>query len=385
MRTTVAAITGAGLVCAALLGAQATPDLVVRAPAADTELTGDTAFEADVIPAGAAVRYVAFYVDGTQVCRVAQRPYACSWDAGVSTAPRSIRVVAELADGLRLVKTLRTPGRSAPAPRFRGAADAVVVPVDVRDGRGRPVTGLTREDFALQEDGADQEIAQVLTESTGISVLLALDLSSSVAAVLGDLVRGAESCLSARRPQDTVSAVAFNSGFFVLSRPGPVTPATRASLRNLKPSGATALYDGLIHAADLMRTLPAPRVVVAFTDGADTASLASVDAVRTALQTNDIGLYLVLQGDVADGDEALRRIARETGGMTMHVRRMDLVTDSFASVVAELKTRYVLLYSPRRPFGDGRWRSITVDVVGRNDYAIRSRTGYYASRSDVAQ
>jgi VWFA-related protein len=46
----------------------------------------------------------------------------------------------------------------APPPRFPAAVEQVVVDVVVLDGRGAAVSGLTRDDFLLAEDGAPQEI-----------------------------------------------------------------------------------------------------------------------------------------------------------------------------------------------------------------------------------
>lgn len=48
-----------------------------------------------------------------------------------------------------------------PDPKFGAATTAVVIDVVVRDGKGRPVTDLTRADFELLEDGVRQELGDV--------------------------------------------------------------------------------------------------------------------------------------------------------------------------------------------------------------------------------
>ncbi|MEO7192729.1 MAG: VWA domain-containing protein [Vicinamibacterales bacterium] len=357
-------------------------DLLILSPDADTVLSGRSSFSADVIPPTAPVRYVALFVDGTQVCRMTARPYTCSWDAGPEAVPRSVRVVAEMADGLRLVKTLRTTAQAS-GPSFRAATDVITVPVDVRDNRGHAVMGLSQTQFQLQEDGQAQQISTLLTSSAALTVLLGLDVSASMEPVIGEVTKGARAFLEALRPQDAVSIAAFNTGFFVIARAGSPPAARNDALDKIRTTGTTALYDSMVRAADLMKSQPAPRVIVMFTDGVDTASRATLETVRGAFQTGDIALYLVLQGEIGQGEapENLARLARETGGVALFAKQTKLLREHFTTIVNELKNRYVLVYSPSRPLGDGAWREIAVEVAGKNDYTVRSRTGYLAQRS----
>lgn len=55
----------------------------------------------------------------------------------------------------------------------------------------------------------------------------------------------------------------------------------------------------------------------------------------------------------------------------------------FVKILTDLVNRYVLVYSPQKPFGDDTWRAITVEVTGATTgYAVRSREGCVASRRD---
>ena len=375
-----AATVSLGLAGAVVGAAQTSaPAIVVRAPVAETVLVGRFDFVADVTPVTGAVRYVAFFVDGTQVCRVTVRPYSCAWDAGVAAA-RSIRVVAELTNGLRLVKMLQTAAPSRTALSFRAGSDAVVVPVEVYDSSGRPVGGLTRTEFRIIEDGVPQEITSLLPQTTATSVLLALDSSTSMIAFREDLIKGAEAFLAAVGPHDAVSIATFNAGFYVLTGLAASPAAQRSALARIKPTGSTALYDNLVRAAELIQTQPSPRVLVVFTDGMDTASRATLAEVRTALQSRHIALYLVLQGERDQGgsaEDALVKLARDTGGTALFTKKMDALKEQFVAITTQLKNRYVLVYTPATGGADGVWRSIEVEIRGRErEYEVRSRTGY---------
>jgi VWFA-related protein len=366
--------------------AQTPAELLLRAPTPNTVVTGSLTFAADVNPIAVPVREVAFFVDGQPACTVRVRPFECSWDAGSRSIERTIRVVADLSNGQRLVTTMRTKAADRSTPIFRASASAVAVPVRVTDSRNRVVAGLSADRFRLLEDGVPQQIEAILQSDAPASVLLCLDASSSMTSVLSELKRATVGFLDALRPQDTVAMAVFNTSFYVLARPDATAPARRASLERIRPTGGTALFDSLIRAVALIRAMPSPRAVVVFTDGMDSDSRASVETVRAAFQANDIVLYLVVQGEPPLRDSSggrLARLAQETGGSAWFARRISTLSDQFAGIVGDLVNRYVLVYSPHRPLGDDAWRSITVEVTGATDgYAVRAREGYVASRRD---
>src|SRR5262245_47135860 len=97
-RMPLSALAGLGLL-SSVAGQTLEPTLAIVQPTADVMLRGRTRLEATVVPAATGVRSVTFFVDGQQVCRVEARPFECSWDAGSQPDARSVRVVAQLADG----------------------------------------------------------------------------------------------------------------------------------------------------------------------------------------------------------------------------------------------------------------------------------------------
>jgi len=359
------------------------PAVTILQPAADAVLRGRTMLEATVAPATLRVRYVAFYVDGLQVCRVEARPFECSWDAGSQSDARSLRVVAELVDGRRVSSTIRTKPADEGQPIFTASVDAVMVPVRVLDSRGRFVPGLSAANFALTEDGQTQDVRIAFGDDAPISVLLALDISASMQPRLNDLKKAATAFLDSVRPQDLVSLTAFNNILHVLARSDATPRARRDALDQLKPAGGTALHDSVIHAVDLVKNQPSPRVVVVFTDGQDVGSIATVASVRTALQVNNVTLFLVVQGTEprrGSPAEALARVADETGGGAWFAQGMGVLKDQFAEIIADMSSRYVLSYIPARPFGDGGWRTLSVKISGGplREYAVKARQGYLA-------
>jgi VWFA-related protein len=355
------------------------PSLVILRPEIRSVVSGPSELAADVLPASTAVRRVTFFVDGQPVCQARERPFRCLWDAGSRAEPRTVRVVADLDGGGRLVNARRTSPRGL---MFGASTDAVLVPTRVINDRGEFVQGLDASRFVLYEDGRAQEIVSIISEGTPASVVLALDMSASMRPKLTDLRRAAARFLDAVRPNDAVTLAGFNDGFFALTTPGADNDARRAALDQLRPWGDTALYDSLIRAAGLLRGQPSPRAIVAFTDGDDVISRASAPTVRSALQAADVVLYLVV-GAVAPPPASplarLARIADETGGAAWFAPRMETLGDRFTDIVQDLSSGYVLTYLPDRPLGDGAWRELRVELLGPGDaHTIRARQGYLA-------
>lgn len=354
-----------------------TPSLEVTRPDVSAVLAGPSTLEVAIAPAGTDVAGVTFFVDGQPACRVTAAPFTCEWDAGSRPDPRNIRVVADLADGRRLVATRRTRPRGL---TFGSSVDAVLVPTRVFDARGRFVPGLTADQFVLIEDGQPQRVMSVLAEDAAASVMLALDMSASMQTKIDDLRNAAAMFLGSVRAFDAVSVAAFNENLSVLARPGADDATRRAALARIRPWGGTALFDSLVRAAELLRHQPSPRAIVAFTDGEDVASISSVQNVRAALQRADIVLYLIVGADEPAQTSPTRQLARvadETGGAAWFTPRMDAVGDRFTAIVNDLTNGYVLLYVPDRPVGGGEWRDLKVEVAGHG-HAVRARQGYLA-------
>jgi VWFA-related protein len=354
------------------------PVLRIVQPEPGVVVSGAVLLEAGVTPADAAVGAVTFYVDGQQVCRVTARPFECQWDAGSIAVPRSVRVTAELADQRRLVQTLRTAAPPARA-EFRSAVEMVLVPVFVTDGRGQFIRDLSASDFRVSEEGVAQQAQLVRTGEHPASVLLALDVSSSMESSVGELRRAAARFLEALGPEDAIVITAFNEELQVLLRSGATPSARLEALERLRPSGGTALYDGIIRAVDIISALPPPRAIVVFSDGEDTRSRSLPASVRATLQRNNIVLYLIAQTSERTPGSLrtyLAPLAAETGGIAWFPTRMTAVVDHFVDVVQNLRNQYVLAY--QSPPAGGGWRRISVTVAVDRGLRVRSREGYMA-------
>jgi Ca-activated chloride channel family protein len=150
----------------------------------------------------------------------------------------------------------------------------VVVPVSVTDAGGEPVTGLTKNDFTISEQGKHQVIDQVSdAERTPLEIALLIDISSSVNPLFDfELQSAAQFLETVMKPEDKATVFSIGDQPKLYSARESSTEAA-ARVRAMKPAKTfTAFYDTVAAAAQYLRkTAPerSRRVIVALTDGED--------------------------------------------------------------------------------------------------------------------
>ena len=181
-----------------------------------------------------------FFVNGRQACALTQLPFECEWDAGPAIAEHQVRAVATLKGGGRLVQTVRT---KSVGYTERVDVDVVQVTVTVSDERGRFVRDIPQSAFHVLEDGHPQAITHFASEDVPLELVVAIDISGSMAPAMPRLKTAVKGFLGDVPPQDQVTLLGFNDNIFTLTRK-TTDPAERIkAVDRLAPWGSTALYD----------------------------------------------------------------------------------------------------------------------------------------------
>lgn len=357
-----------------------TPDsesLAISSPAEGSYITGPVLLQVRA-KSPAAIRTVTFFADGRSVCTVARPPFECNWDAGPGLREHVVRAVATLADGARLVATSRT--------RSAGYVEAVEVEVvqvttTVTDDEGRFVKGLTRNQFRVKEDGVAQRLTAFAGENTPLEIVVAIDVSHSMSDAMPTLKAAVRAFLSALRPADQVTLLAFNDNILTLARRA-TDPALRLrAVDRLAPWGGTALYDAMIIALNTVGKQPGRRALVVFSDGEDQNSVATLKRVESRLETSDATIYTIGLGrSVKDQElaQVLARMSQMSGGRPFLLDDISELETVFADIVEELSNQYLLSYASSNDARDGTWRKIAVELPGLKHH-VRHRQGYRAA------
>jgi len=266
-----------------------------------------------------------------------------------------------------------SPSAQPQPPTFSSRVESVRVDVLVTD-RGQPVLGLKPADFELLDNGVAQQVDLVSYEQIPLNVVLALDMSDSVAGDRLEHLRAAGAALlSGLKTDDQAALIMFSHAVTLAAPLSTDVGKVREALDHAVGRGSTAMIDGayaglVVGESDVGRAL-----LIVFSDGLDTASWLTAAAVTDTAKRSDVVVYGV---SVGHGQPAfLRDLASLTGGRVFDVEKTANLSAIFLEVLQEFRQRYLLSYTPRGVAKDG-WHRLDVKV--RRRATVKARPGYLA-------
>jgi Ca-activated chloride channel homolog len=261
------------------------------------------------------------------------------------------------------------------AAQFISGIDLVEVYATVSDTRGEPLTGLTRDDFIVEEDGKRQEIRTFSAGEFPLALAVGIDRSFSMARVgLPGVARAVRGFLSALGPEDQAMLVGIGSETEVLAPLSRDRGSAMAALDHLDPWGTTPLYDATLSAIDAIEAASGRRALILISDGTDRYSQTRSADLLDRVRRKDVLIYPIALG--RGRDAVFPEMATVTGGRSFQVANASALPGALSTVAHELRFQYLLGYAPAG--GERRsWRSIQVRVT-RPDARVRAREGYVA-------
>jgi Ca-activated chloride channel family protein len=263
------------------------------------------------------------------------------------------------------------------AAQFVSGVNLVEVYAAVTDVKGEPVTALTADDFVIEEDGRRQVISTFAAGEFPLAVALGIDHSFSVPRErLQATLNGARSFVSALRPSDEVMVLGIGSEIETLAPLSTDHRAALAAIAAVEPWGTTPLYDATIAALDAIQAAKGRRALILLSDGSDRYSSTSSAQLIEEARRRDVLTYPIATG--ARRPPVFAELAAVTGGRSFQARDPRTLELTLRTIARELRTQYLLGYTPDRPAGDERqWRSIKV-TVNRPNVRVRARDGYFS-------
>lgn len=289
-------------------------------------------------------------------------------------------------------------------PTLKVNVNVVNVYAVVREHK-RLVPDLNKEDFELTEDDAPQQIRYFSKQTdTPLTLVLAVDTSPSQERVLmAEQAAAKQFASQILRPRDAFAVLHFDVEVELLqdfteslSFINKAIDSTQINggggpLPGTFPTtgGATHLYDAVYLAShDMLRSEVGRKVIILLTDGEDQGSQLTLDQGLQAAQRSDVIIYSILISDRGfyaraglgyGGEGALNKLSNETGGHVFRADNQRNTTDAFNEIAHELRTQYLLGYTPTNNKADGTFRHIKVRVVKDGHYEVQARRGYYAA------
>ncbi|HVN82532.1 MAG TPA: VWA domain-containing protein [Terriglobia bacterium] len=286
--------------------------------------------------------------------------------------------------------TVKSVRDSSEGSSLKVNVDLILVNATVTDHHQGFVTNLGREDFRVFEDKVEQTICQFSNVDLPASIGLVVDISGSMIDKMAQTREALAAFLKTSNQLDEYFLLTF------ANRPVMETTFTFdiASIQNRvafkRAGGATTLYDAIYLALEGIKHSHNPqKAILLITDGEDTASRYSLSDVRQALQEADCQIFVIgiLSPGLPDENLAfsvsdlLTEMADTTGGTAYFPGSASDLPTMCEQIAREIKSEYVLGYTPSNNTRDGRWRKIKVRVHApkeNHSLSIHAKRGYYA-------
>ena len=290
------------------------------------------------------------------------------------------------------------------------------------DKNRRFVTTIQKEDIRVLEDGVAQDIFTFQRETDRpLSLAILVDVSASQQLTLKDEKDAARAFVSSvvHHAKDEVAIISFSGEATVeqeltnslasvnkaLDRIEIVLPQgyigggiiingpARSSTGNDDSRlGTTAIWDAVWAVSEELFSYVQKdkrRAIILITDGVDTSSrLKSDEAIKQAI-TADVAVYAVGIGDDINFEgikkSSLRKIAERTGGRAYFPGNNTELQGSFSQIEQELRSQYLVAYSPSNKNHDGSYRKLEIELVNpelrKQKLQLNYRQGYFAKNA----
>ncbi|HUQ94557.1 MAG TPA: VWA domain-containing protein [Bryobacteraceae bacterium] len=285
------------------------------------------------------------------------------------------------------------PGQQTPmvGPRqdlvFRAGLALVRVDAQVTQGE-RLVSGLTREDFVIFDNGKPQPVIHFRREEDPIDLILAIDTSGSMRGAIQKVNAVAHHALSQLRKEDRVAVSQFTF------RTRTVQPLTQnfslvedaiEAICGKPFRGGTNIHGALSHAAGYLMEQPRNirrRAILLITDGKSPTFTSKrkvleriweADAVLDALLVKPVGRQFTLFQRSVN----VSKLVEETGGDLVNAENIGA---SFERIVERIRRRYSLHYA-LPPGREGDRHTVRVELTDSTAKAlpgarVKARKGY---------
>jgi Ca-activated chloride channel homolog len=275
----------------------------------------------------------------------------------------------------------------------------VPLSVSVSDSKGKIITTLKREDFKVFEDDQLQTVRAFTRETDlPLSIVLLVDASGSVV----DKVKFEQAAATdfffntIKRKKDRAAVVSFDSVPTLLSDDTPDgfndEPERLAdAVKKIHAAGSSSVYDAVYISVQKLLALEQGerrKLIVLISDGDDNSSRYSLTEALDLAQRHDVTIYAISTNKTSEtksadknrGDDVIKKLVDETGGKAYFPLKLDDLASDFQKIGDELRSQYVLSYTPTNSILDGTYRKVRVEMSDKK-YKARTRQGYFALKN----
>jgi VWFA-related protein len=277
-------------------------------------------------------------------------------------------------------------------PTIRLGVNEVNLIFTVTDKHGRYIPNLRQSDFALLDDQKAPSRVNSFHQQINLPlrVGILIDSSTSIRSRFQFEQQSATEFLLEilKAKSDRAFVMDFDQTPTIDQDWTNNIDGLESGINRIKPGGGTALFDAVYTACrdkllDVSRGQePVRKAMVLISDGDDNQSRVYLDESIKECQRAETIIYAISTNWTptrGKGDEALMKMATETGGQSFFPPSVEEMSASFHDIEQELRSQYALTYTPADFKEDGLFRPIYLYCYDRH-YQVRTRKGYFAPR-----
>jgi Ca-activated chloride channel homolog len=284
--------------------------------------------------------------------------------------------------------------------------DLVNLNVRVIDRNNRPIGDIRQDELQVFENGVPQPIFSFTKEEVPVSYGLAIDTSGSLRSQLGQVIEAGKVIIESNKPGDETFLVRFISSDKI-EQVLDFTSNKEDLIDSLDTfyteGGQTAIVDAVYvtseHVAQYKKGNDNDRrrrALIVVTDGEDRGSQYKQEELFERLREEDVQIYVIGFVNELDKEGGLirkssrdkavnliNRLAKETGGRAFFPESLSELPKIAEEIVRDLRTQYVVSYSPTNKARDGSYRAIRVavaDAAGKDKRIALTRSGRISGR-----
>lgn len=279
-----------------------------------------------------------------------------------------------------------SPVEEQPDFTIRSDVRLVLMDVSVKDREGGFVSGLSKDNFTVSENGRPQRITAFAHDDIPVTVGILVDESFSMTPKRADVLTAAQTFIEESNPHDEVFVLNFNDKVR-RGLPDKVLFSDnvlqlRSALHRGIPEGKTALNDAIVEGLKQLELgRRDKKTLVVISDGGDNASQHKRGEMLDKVERSVATIYTIGLYDSDDPDRnpgILRELAKISGGEAYFPERPSGMIPVCRRIAKDIRTRYTLGYIPQAENGPGSLRHIRVRV--RTDdhrkLSLRTRSSY---------
>jgi VWFA-related protein len=260
---------------------------------------------------------------------------------------------------------------------------------------------LQKSDFAVFENGKEQEIEFFSATETPFDLILLLDLSGSTADKQDLIRKSTRRFIEASRPSDRIAIITFTNEAKIVADLTENRAELLKSIKNIDDNGGSGVWGAIRFALEKIvkpQSQGRRSAILIMTDGVDSslyrgsmlpASYPTFPELLETVRSFDtaiIPIYLDTEKQsgawerkaYSSARRTLSMLAEESGSQMFYARKVDDLSGIYEKIINDLGKVYSLGYQSSDDNRDGAWRTLTVNVKNHPNLVARAKAGYYA-------